>query len=996
MVLLLALAASCNAGSPPAPTPTVWEGGDKIYLFGTSGAGQEVNLGIPPRPLIAEPAKGYFSPGPNATRIFGANIVGPTDPDLGLVRAEVSGETCITIISDQSVDYGDDEGFALSVNVDLVDKVFRFPAAEPKVSKLLESFQGGATYTESCDAPDPPVANDDEFPTPVPQGTTAVDITTVLSNDSDADGGTLSITDVQIYNPGGTQAAVGRIENLTATGFRFVPNPSFVGDAVIAYAITDGQYRMFSPWTPTSNNRFNMESKVTIHVVAVPHAPTAEDITLPTNFNTPLTIDITGYVADVDGDPVTLTSVSPPDNGAVDWDAGGTQIVYTPPQGYFGPANFTYTVSDGTASAPATADVLIQVQPSDSNNQQPIVTAPTSGQVIEIADTDGAAGEAVTINGTANDPEGSALTWTWVVDGGEPISAGNTLQTSLTDGTHALSVFVFDGELQSQTVSFTVNVTPPVANRPPIATLAIGGGTTNISDTDQAAGESVDLVASASDPDGTINATSFRWTVNSTAVAALNGQASVTITLPDGDSTVSVTVADNSGATATASISVSVSAPIPTLESVAANPTQAAVGRSVDVLCPMLNANAGTLTNDSPDLLAQCARILSNYENPDQQRQALQALSGEELQAAQTASINFGKVQSSNIAARLQALRAGARGVSLSGLNLSYEGEAVPLSAIGQAAKALGLVGGRCDNGGVADQRLGIFLNGKIGFGEKDTTENETGYDYDSIGATLGMDYRFTDSFIAGLALGYSEAKADFVADQGNLDSNGLSGNLFGSWYQGRAYLDLLAGYGQVDYDSLRHITYQVGNEVIDREATGSTDGTMTTAGLSFGYDVGRKGWTITPNASISYMKVEIDGFTESGSQGLDLEYGEQSADSMQYQAGLQAGYRFSQTWGVITPQVYGSYVVDKQEIGGIFLRFANDPFSGSPSQPGSSTVFFVTGDEPDEEYFRWGVSISAVFKNMVSAFINYESYAGMDTISYSEVTVGVRMQTSF
>ena len=170
----------------------------------------------------------------------------------------------------------------------------------------------------------------------------------------------------------------------------------------------------------------------------------------------------------------------------------------------------------------------------------------------------------------------------------------------------------------------------------------------------------------------------------------------------------------------------------------------------------------------------------------------------------------------------------------------------------------------------------------------------------------------------------------------------------------------------------------------------------MTTAGLSFGYELGKKGWTITPNASISYMKVEVDGFTETGSQGLDLEYGDQSADSMQYQAGLQAGYRFSQTWGVITPQVYGSYVVDKQQLGGILLRFANDPFSGSPSQPGSNTVFFVTGDEPDEQYFRWGVSVSAVFKNMVSGFINYESYAGMDTISYSEVTVGIRMQTSF
>ena len=959
-----------------------WQGGNGIYLNNT---GDEVGQTINFRNAgdASSTQKAFFTNG-TSIRVLEASVVS-ADPDLGVVQPiDIEGDSCIVISTENSLgNYNN----AMTIRVVAQDKTVR----SGLVSEVrdLVSIQGAAPSAPSCESNDPPRA--EVFTTAqIPQTHPgfAVDLSSRIS---DADEDTISITLVQIYVASGNPADVGTVTT-SGTGFTFIPNRSFSGTAVIAYHVSDGNYSVTGGAGPSPT--LWMQGQVSIPVTDVNLPPVASDDSTATDFEQPVTINVLNNDTDADGDTLTITGVTQPDFGGAD--IVNNQILYTPPESFSGEAHFSYTISDGTATA--TADVTVTVRDSDAApNEAPTVSIPaaTNG-VLNFADTNQAAGENVTIVSQANDPEGAQLTWTWIVDGTSTTTQQPSLQVSLADGTHSLQLSVSDGELTSSTVTVSVVVAAAVANTLPTLTLTTSTGDTLFVDTDLEPGESVGITATATDSDGTIVAASYRWTVNSTAIAALNGQASATLDLNDGDSTVSVTVTDNSGGSRTTSITITVAAPIPTLESVAANPVQAAVGRSVDTLCPMLNGNAGELTGDAPDLLGQCTRIIGNSANPDQQQQALQALAGEELQAAQTASINFGKVQSSNIAARLQALRAGARGVSVTGLNLSYEGEAVPISAIGQAAKALGLVTGRCDNDDLTNQRLGIFLNGKIGFGEKDTTQNETGYDYDSIGATLGMDYRFTDSFIAGLAVGYSDATADFVADQGNLDSNGLSGTLFSSWYKGRGYFDLLAGYGQVDYDSLRHINYQIGTDIIDREASGSTDGTMTTAGLSFGYELGKKGWAITPNASISYMKVEIDGFTESGSQGLDLEYGDQSADSMQYQAGLQAGYHFSPTWGVITPQVYGSYVVDKQEIGGVFLRFANDPFSGSPSQPGSDTVFFVTGDEPDEEYFRWGVSVSAVFKNMVSAFINYESYAGMDTISYSEVTVGIRMQTSF
>jgi uncharacterized protein YhjY with autotransporter beta-barrel domain len=969
--------------SSPAARSQQWQGGTGIYLNATTGGGQLINFRNPGDG--SSPNKAYFTS--LGVRVLSADVISPSLPDaeMGNIDVTLEGDSCIRVTTTGSP--LDGYTGAMTIRVVAQDKSVR----SGLISEFrdLVSIQGAAPGAVSCDTNDPPHA--ESFTTaPIGQTNPGFDVD-LGPRISDADGDPMTLSLVQVYVASGDPSTVGTVTS-TGSGFTFVPNRSFSGTAVIEYHVSDGNYSVSGGAAGT--DMLWMSGLVSIPVTAVNEAPVASDDATATDFGQSVTIDALLNDQDPDGDTLTIIGFTTPDFGNAD--IANNQLLYVPPQGFSGVARFSYTVSDGTATD--TAQVSVTVRDPGSTNQVPTVTIPaaTNG-VLNFPDTDGAAGENITIVSQADDPEDALLTWTWVVDGSSSTTQQASLQLALTDGTHSLQVSVSDGELTSSTVTVSVVVAPAVPNTLPTLTLTTSTGDTLFVDTDREPGESVGITATANDADGSIVAGSYRWTVNSTAIPALNGQANATLDLDDGESTVSVSVTDDAGGVATATVTITVSAPIPTLASVAANPVQAAVGASVDTLCPMLNANAEGLTGDAPDLLGQCSRIIGNSENPAQQQQALQALSGEELQAAQTASITFSKVQASNIAARLQALRGGARGVSISGLNLTYEGEAVPLSAIGQAAKALGLVTGRCDaDGGLADQRLGIFLNGKIGFGDKDTTANETGYDYDTIGATLGVDYRFTDSFVAGLALGYSESKADFVLDQGNLESNGLSGNLFGSWYKGRGYLDVLAGYGQVDYDSLRHISYQIGDDLIDREALGSTDGTMSTAGVSFGYDLGNKGWTITPNVAVTYMKVEVDGFTETGSQGLDLEYGDQSADSLQYQAGLQVGYRFSRTWGVITPQVYGSYVVDKQDIGSLLLRFANDPFSGSPNEPGSGTVFFVTGDEPDEEYFRWGVSLSAVFKNLVSAFVSYESYAGLDTISYGEVTVGVRLQTSF
>src|SRR5207253_8449516 len=91
-------------------------------------------------------------------------------------------------------------------------------------------------------------------------------------------------------------------------------------------------------------------------VVAWPHtASTAEDV--------PVTISPLDNDSDLDGDILTITSVSPTNGTAVI--VGGTNVVFTPATNFNGTATIGYSISDGNGG---TASALITVTVSPAND----------------------------------------------------------------------------------------------------------------------------------------------------------------------------------------------------------------------------------------------------------------------------------------------------------------------------------------------------------------------------------------------------------------------------------------------------------------------------------------------------------------------------------------------------------------------------------------------------------------------------------------------------
>src|SRR4051794_1371481 len=157
-------------------------------------------------------------------------------------------------------------------------------------------------------------------------------IISVLANDTDAEGDTLSITAV-------TQGAHGSVAN-NGTSCSYTPAANFFGSDSFTYSISDGNG---GSDTATVN--------VTVQNVNDPPVATGNSYTI--NQDTVLNVAAPGILGDdtdIDGDALTATLVSAPSHGSVTLNADGS-FAYTPAPHFAGSDSFTYQAFDGTANS---------------------------------------------------------------------------------------------------------------------------------------------------------------------------------------------------------------------------------------------------------------------------------------------------------------------------------------------------------------------------------------------------------------------------------------------------------------------------------------------------------------------------------------------------------------------------------------------------------------------------------------------------------------------
>ena len=202
----------------------------------------------------------------------------------------------------------------------------------------------------SCVTPNvAPDAVDDPATVAEDSGANAID---VLTNDTDANGDTLTITAV-------TQGANGSVAITGGgTGVSYTPNANFFGADSFTYTVDDG-------------NTGTDTATVTVTVTSVNDLPVAAPDNYAMNQDTTLNVAAPGVLAndsDLEG-PMNAVLLSDVSNGDLVLSADGS-FSYEPDPGYAGTDTFTYRVNDGTDDS-NTVTVTINI----ADTQPPSITA---------------------------------------------------------------------------------------------------------------------------------------------------------------------------------------------------------------------------------------------------------------------------------------------------------------------------------------------------------------------------------------------------------------------------------------------------------------------------------------------------------------------------------------------------------------------------------------------------------------------------------------------
>jgi outer membrane autotransporter protein len=667
-----------------------------------------------------------------------------------------------------------------------------------------------------------------------------------------------------------------------------------------------------------------------------------------------------------------------------------------------GTHRITVLVTDGS-SDPQTGSSNDDVTITVSDAAIPVANA---GADRNVADTDHQPGETVTLDASASrDPDGTITEYEWFrridAESSESLGTGQTLNVTLPDGGNDITLVVTDNDDNTASDNVRITVAAPGAQ---VAPTGNAGPDQTLSDTDRQPGENVTLNGSAStDSDGTI--ASYVWSriVDAETIEQLGTGVTLTVRLPDGNNDVRLLVTDNEGNTSTDSVVITVAAPSPaTILSEIPNltPNQRRMANKLDGMCDALTQLANgeaSLSGDQTDLLNKCHGLRINNTTANQV-EAIQEMIPDDFSVARTQTLLFANTQYASIMDRLMALRGGAKGLSLAGLNIIVDGKMVPLAQIEDMAKQFFGGGASADGsaadepGGLLSDKWGLWARGNFSFGKKDNSPTSPAFDADQWAFVGGLDYRVSNNSVLGAALSYGSSSVDFKADDGKLDTDSFSLSLYGSAYAAKNfYFDGIVNYQNSSYDAFRNITYVDGLGLVSADASGDTDGTTLSGGLSAGYDFLLGGLTISPNLGFFYIDSRIDGFTEAGAGGLNLIYDEQKFKSMTGNAGLRLTYAWNLPWGVLLPHLRVDYVREFEDDVDVFgVRFANDPNATS------TAPVLVATDNPDTSYWRLAGGFSAQFAHGVSGYIEYQRLESFEFISFQDVSIGLRFQRSF
>ncbi len=427
------------------------------------------------------------------------------------------------------------------------------------------------------------------------------------------------------------------------------------------------------------------------------------------------------------------------------------------------------------------------------------------------------------------------------------------------------------------------------------------------------------------------------------------------------------------------------------------SPTQLGVANAIDKACPALaGMPTGQLTPAQKDLLLRCSEIVvGSGSDPQDVPNALDQITNNKVLPQRSMAQGVQSSQFGNLNTRLGELRQGVQGVSVRGLTLVNDGQSLPLAMLGDMFRNDPK---QSDEVGKDFDRWGFFATGMVVRGGFDANATRPGFDFHNASLTAGVDYRFSDTFVAGVAGGANKNQSSLDQNLGKLDVNGYSLNGYFTWYHGDSfYIEGSVVLDWLSYDLKRNIAYQIsdlsgsGTTSINQTATASPDGSQSSVALSVGKDFNHGAWAISPYLRGVYSHLNLDAFNEKASDpnapgaGLVTSVESRSLTSELGVIGGRVSYTTSYDWGVLIPNATLEWNHEfRNDPQTIVTRFIADP---------TQTPIVITDQAPDQSYFNVGLGLNAVFPKGRSAFVTWEHLVGFSGVHENRFSLGIRIE---
>ena len=197
----------------------------------------------------------------------------------------------------------------------------------------------------------------------------------------------------------------------------------------------------------------------------------------------------------------------------------------------------------------------------------------------------------------------------------------------------------------------------------------------------------------------------------------------------------------------------------------------------------------------------------------------------------------------------------------------------------------------------VAVSPWSFYMLGNGAVSNRQATVASNGFNLDSVGGTIGTEYRFNNNAFVGGAFDYSNPKARAFNNAGTTEANAYQVGAYGAWTNANFFAQGLATFGWQNYRNVRP-------GVVDT-ITSNPDGTSFVAAGKIGYLFGMPDkFQVGPIGSLLYARAKVNSYTESGDPVLTLNVGEQVAETLIGSVGAQFRFPFWVSGKIISPYV--------------------------------------------------------------------------------------------